>query len=181
MNPYQFIQYQHSGIGTIAPFSIPAPTEAQILERFQKAFAPFYFRVYDRVQRGLLPAEAFPPRLNFGEVAVSACASDAGQFLNSLLGVFEKDDSALGRKARADALIEWRKKRRIRKFRRLPKPVFTEKDFRLDLAVNSYGMHAFAEAQVWDPRFGCDSAGNLSLSMEDTDRAIVLKSYFSRN
>ncbi len=178
-NSYLFHGYQHSGVEGIAPFSIPAPNGA--LGKLRQKLAPFYLRVYDRVQKRVLPASAFPPRINVGEVAVAACATDSGQFLNQLLGALEADESTASRKSRADRIAEWQKKRKNRRFRRLPAPVFTRNDFLKDVEVRSYALHAFAEAPIWDPRYVCSQDGSLSISTEETDRGTVLKSYFGRN
>lgn len=178
-NSYFFLLYQHSGISDIPSFSIAAPLGNQALSKTRQKLAPFYLKTYERVKRGLLPASAFPPRLNVGEVAVSACASDSGAFLNRMLEALETDESAVSRQSRADALAQWQKKRR--RNRRLPAPVFTRDNFLKDVEVRSYAVHAYGESMYWDPRFSCDSGGNLSEAAEETDRAIVVKSFLSRN
>jgi hypothetical protein len=63
----------------------------------------------------------------------------------------------------------------------LVRPVFEKRDFRKDVEHTSYYVHAYKESQIWDPTFSCDVDGNLSPAEGETDRATVLKAFFSRN
>jgi hypothetical protein len=177
-NAYFYNSYQHTGI-TSVPFSIARPSDAAILQNVQKRVGNFYYKIYTRVEKKELPASAFPPKLTVGEATTSSCALESGEFLNGLLTALESDVSVLSRRARDRALSKWRASRR--KNRRAKKPVFKAPDFYRDVAHNSYTIHAYGESPFWDPRYNCDSSGNLTLASSDTDRAIVIKGMMSKN
>jgi hypothetical protein len=177
-NAYPYNKYQHTGIGN-APFSIAKPTDAAILNNIRTRISSFFFKVYSQAQKGEIAKSLYPPKLIVGEAAVSACADSGASFLNGLLDSLERDESIEGVKARDRALRRWKRARA--RNRKLAKPKFVSKDFRLDVAHSGWFIHAFAEAPIWDPRYVCDTAGSLTLSTTDTDRAIVAKSFFSRN
>jgi hypothetical protein len=177
-NAYFYNSYQHTGISS-APFSIARPSDAALLLKTRQGLAKFYLGIYNRVAKKELSPSSFPPKLNVGEATVSSCALESGEFMAALLGALEKDDSILSRRARDRALSKWRKSRNKR--RRIKKPVFTVQDFMLDVANDSYTVHAYGESPFWDPRYSCDASGNLTLSPTDTDRAIVIKGMMSKN
>jgi hypothetical protein len=177
-NSYLYNSYQHTGVNT-APFSISRPSDEAIMQNLRRRVSPFFFTQYTRAQKKQIPAAAYPPKLIVGEVAVSACALESGQFLAGLIAALETNDSAISERRRARALSKWRNGRR--RNRKLKKPVFTAADFFLDVQHAGYASHAYGESQFWDPRFSCDSSGNLTQSTSDTDRAIVIKGAMSRN
>lgn len=184
-NAYYYSAYQHSGVFN-DPFSVNRPSSERIIKTMQRRLSPFFAKMYKRAQKKQIPADAFPPKLIVGEATVSACASEAGTFLNDLLQALETDDSAIGEKKRKRALKRWRKKRKRNRRRGisnrgLKKPTFNKDDFVQDIQHYSYAIHAFGEAQVWDPRFSCSLDGEFTQESEDTDRAIVIKGYMSRN
>ncbi len=99
--------------------------------------------------------------------------------MDNLLSLLETDRDIRGENNRRAILRRWETQRRRRP--RTPRPTFKASDFHLDITHESYAIHAFDEFQMWDPRFACSTDGTLSLSDTDTERGIVLKSYFSRN
>jgi len=177
-NSYIYNNYQHTGV-TTAPFSIARPSDEAITQNLRRRVASFFFKQYTRAQMMQIPLSAYPPRLIVGEVAVSACALESGQFLSGLINTLESDESALSERKRTRAFRNWRRARR--RGRNVPKPLFTEADFRLDIRHIGYSIHAYAESPFWDPRFSCDASGNLAESPSDTDRAIVIKGAMSKN
>jgi hypothetical protein len=177
-NAYPYNKYQHTGVGS-APFSIKRPSDKAVLANLRKRVAPFFFKTSQRVEKGEISKSLYPPKVIVGEVGVSACASEGPQFLNGLLDTLEKDESASQIKARARLLRQW-KKARSRGIKR-PKPKFVARHFARDVSHTGWFIHAFAEAIIWDPRYVCDSAGNITQSSTETDKSIVAKSYFSRN
>jgi hypothetical protein len=177
-NAYPYNKYQHTGVGT-APFSIKRPKDTEVLNNIRKRVAPFFFKTSQRAETGKISKSLYPPKVIVGEVAVSACASEGPQFLNALLDTLEKDESAAQIKARARLLKQW-KRARARGIRR-PKPNFEARHFARDVSHTGWFIHAFAEAIIWDPRYVCDSAGNVTRSDIETDKSIVAKSFFSRN
>jgi hypothetical protein len=177
-NSYFYNAYQHTGIQS-TPFSINRPSDAAILANMRRRVAPFFLKTYLRAEKGEIPANAYPPQLMVGEVAVSACAIEAGQFLQGVVNALETDRSLLSEKRRQRALNRWKRNRKRNK--RLPKPRFTALDFADDVKHINYTFHAFGEYQFWDPRYSCDNSGNLSLATSDTDRATAIKSALQRN
>jgi hypothetical protein len=177
-NSYFYNAYQHTGIQS-TPFSINRPSDAAILANMRRRVAPFFLKTYLRAEKGEIPANAYPPQLMVGEVAVSACAIEAGQYLQGVVNALETDRSLLSEKRRQRALNRWKRNRKRNK--RLPKPRFTALDFADDVKHINYTFHAFGEYQFWDPRYSCDNSGNLSLATSDTDRATAIKSALQRN
>jgi hypothetical protein len=177
-NSYFYNGYQHTGIQS-APFSIARPSDAAILASMRRRVAPFFFKTYLRAERGEIPANSYPPQIMVGEVAVSACAIEAGQYLQGVINALETDRSAISEKRRQRILNRWKRNRR--RFKLLPKPRFTAIDFVDDIKHMNYTFHAFGEYQFWDPRYSCDSSGNLSLASSDTDRATTIKSALDKN
>lgn len=177
-NSYLFHNYQHTGVGS-AHFSIARPTDDAIVNNMRKKLAPFFLKTYNRVQKNQLPASAYPPRVVVGEAAVSACAQESGAFLNGLLNAFEVDERALGEAARAKKLRRWQRARK--RNRRLKRPVFVRADFMRDVQHYGYAYHAYGDAEIWDARLACDVNGTITRPDAEPDRAIVLKSFFSRN
>lgn len=177
-NSYVYNNYQHTGV-TSAPFSINRPSDAAILQNMRRRVSPFFFKHYLSVQRKELPPTAYPPKLMIGEVAVSGCAIESGVFLAGLLTAIEKDDSIISQRKRDRANSKWRKARK--RNRRAPKPKFTADNFYEDVKHHGYAIHAYGESPFWDPRYACDSSGTLTQSASDTDRAIVIKSFLSKN
>jgi hypothetical protein len=177
-NSYLYNNYQHTGV-TTAPFSIPRPPDAAILQNLRRRVGPFFFKQYTRAQKKEIPASAYPPQVMVGEVAVSGCAVESGEFIAGLLTAIEKNDSALSQRKRDRAMTKWRRARRTN--RRAPKPVFVATNFYEDVTHSGYTIHAYAESQFWDPRFSCDASGAFTLAQTDTDRAIVIKSMMSKN
>jgi hypothetical protein len=177
-NAYFYNSYQHTGVSS-APFSIGRPSDAALLLKIRQGLSRFYLGIYTRVAKKELPSSAFPPKVTVGEATVSSCAIESGEFMAGLLNALEKDDSILSRRARDRALSKWKKARK--KNRRARKPVFKTQDFLLDVAHHSYTIHAYGESPFWDPRYNCDTSGNLALSPSDTDRAIVIKAMMSKN
>ncbi len=177
-NAYFFNSYQQSGISD-PPFSIAPPTTKAINDKLRRILASFYLKIYSQVEAKTLPATAFPPRLSVGEATISACATGASSFLSDLLTALETDESAASVKRRERVLREWKRARR--NFRSLPKPSFLVADFKNDVAHDSYVVHAFNEARIWDPRYVCDASGNLTYSATETDREAVLKAFFRLN
>jgi hypothetical protein len=184
-NSYFFNKYQHSGVYS-APFSTKRPSAAAITRQIRRNLAPFYFKLYTRVQKKLLNPAMYPPKVIVGEVAVSACALEAGTFMNDLLTALESDVSAIGRSRRdqevrrySRALQRWKNKRR--RGRKPSAPVFNSEDFHLDIAHTGYTVHAYGEFQGWDPRYSCNASGQYAISPTDTDRGIVIKGFFSKN
>lgn len=177
-NSYLYNSYQHTGV-TTTPFSIDRPADERVLNSLRRRVSPFFFKMYNRARKKQIPADSFPPRLIVGEVAVSACATESGQFMNSLLSSIETNDSEASEKARNRKLKRWRRAKRRGKSK--PKPKFTAKHFVRDVQHEGYTIHAYAESPFWDPRFECDAAGTLTQSSTDTDRAVVVKGFLSRN
>lgn len=177
-NGYFFNSYQQSGAYN-PPFSVAPPTTKAIDDKVRGLLARFYLKIYSRVEAKILPATAFPPRLSVGEATISACATGAASFLSGLLTSLETDESAASVKKRARVLRAWKRARRY--FGRLPKPKFGAADFKKDVAHDSYVVHAFNEARLWDPRYVCDASGTLTYSAAETDRGAVLKSFFRLN
>ncbi len=177
-NGYFFNSYQQSGAYN-PPFSIAPPTTKAIDDKVRGLLARFYLKIYSRVEAKTLPATAFPPRLSVGEATISACAIGSASFLSGLLTSLETDESAASVKKRDRTLRAWKRARRF--FRRLPKPRFSAADFKKDVAHDSYVVHAFNEAIIWDPRYVCDASGNITYSSTETDRGSVLKSFFGLN
>jgi hypothetical protein len=177
-NAYPYNKYQHTGIGT-APFSIKRPTDKEVLNNIRKLVAPFFFKTSQRAEKGQIAKTLYPPKVIVGEAAVSACANEGAQFLNALLATLEKDEAAAQIKARARLIKQWQRAR-ARGIRR-PKPIFEARHFAPDVSHTGWFIHAFAEAIVWDPRYVCDAAGNVTRSSTETDKSIVAKSFFSRN
>lgn len=182
-NAYFYNVYQHTGVGT-APFSIEPPQSDVAIARMRVMLSSFYKKIYDEVERGEIREELYPPKITVGEAAVSACAKNGAEFMVGLLSGLEVDDSLAARNERAEILQDWNKavKRAKRLKRKLPaKPNFGRKSFRGDMEHSAYWVHAYREAAIWDPTFQCDSEGSLTPATEETDRATVLKSFFSRN
>lgn len=184
-NSYFFNKYQHSGVYS-APFSTKRPSAAAITRQLRRNLAPFYYKLYTRVQKKLLDPAMYPPKVIVGEVAVSACALESGTFMNDLLTALESDVSVTARDRRdkelkrySRALKRW--KNRGRRGRKPAAPVFDSEDFHLDIAHTGYTVHAYDEFQGWDPRYSCNASGQYSLSPTDTDRGIVIKGFFSKN
>lgn len=177
-NSYFHNAYQHTGVET-APFSIALPQKAATLAKMRQYLAPFYLKIYNAVQSKNLPASAFPPKINVGESAVSACATGSGVFMDNLLSLLEMDQSVRGMNNRRAVLRRWELLRKRRP--RTPRPTFRAADFNLDIAHESYAIHAFDEFKMWDPRYACSADGTLTLSGGDTERASVLKTYFAKN
>lgn len=176
-NSYYFLRYQHTGVGT-APFSIARPDSSAVKEKIRSTLAPFFRVMYERQRAGLIPDNAFPPKLSVGEAASSACASESGTFLADLLTNLELDESANSREYRDSTLRRWRNSRRRH---RRPRPTFDDEDFRGDVAHTGWAIHAYDEARIWDPRFECSADGTLSQAASDTDRATALKNLFAKN
>jgi hypothetical protein len=182
-NAYYYNVYQHTGVGT-APFSLEPPEPDVAIARMRVILSPFYKKIYDEVEKGQIRKELFPPKLTVGEATVSACAKDGAEFLLGLLNGLEIDDSSSARNERSIILQDWSKavKKAKRLKRKLPeKPTFGRKMFRGDMSHSAYWVHAYREAAIWDPTFECDTEGNLSPAIEETDRATIIKSFFSRN
>jgi hypothetical protein len=177
-NSYVYGKYQHTGVDS-TPYSIDRPADAAILANIRRRLSGFLAKMYQRAERKQIPASAFPPKIVVGEAAVSACAKESGQFMAGLLEALETDQSLTGQRNRQKALRAWRRERK--RNRRAPKPQFTAKDFTLDVNHMGYTVHAFNEAAIWDPRMTCAQDGTLLQSESETDRASVIKSYFSRN
>ncbi|MBN8548558.1 MAG: cellulase family glycosylhydrolase [Deltaproteobacteria bacterium] len=174
---YPFLEYQHSGIDNLA-FSQTRPSATQVEKKLLKLLGGFYAKQMARYNAGEI--SQFPPELNVGEAAISACATEGGEFLDSLLNVLEKEgDNAALLKFAAKYTAKAKKKRAKRRLPPLKKPASA--DFAKWITHTSYTIHAFAEADVWDPRNVCDSSGVISRSDSTTDRGEVLQSYFSRN
>lgn len=175
-NAYFFNAYQHTSIGS-APFSLTPPTSKKLSRKIRMGLAPFLQRIYTATRSGELPNSAYPPKLSAGEVAISACAQDGASFLADTLEEMERDnrENSYVKLGRRGKLILTREARsRFSGTQR-------KRAFINDISHSSYAVHAFMEAQIWDPRSVCAEDGTLSLSSDDTDRAIVVKSYFSRN
>lgn len=175
-NAYFFNEYQHSSIGS-DPFSLTPPTSKKVSRKIRMGLAPFFQKIFKATRTGELSNSAYPPKLSIGEVAISACALDGASFLADTLEEIERDNTAssyvkLGRKG---------KLRLTKKARSKFSGIKRRRAFINDISHTSYAVHAYMEAQIWDPRTVCSQDGTLSLSSEDTDRAIVVKSYFSRN
>ena len=177
-NGYFFNSYQQSGAYN-PPFSVAPPTTKAIDDKVRGSLARFYLKIYSRVEAKTLPATAFPPRLSVGEATISACAIGSASFLSGLLTSLETDESATSVKRRERVLRAWKRARRY--FSRLPKPSFLAADFKNDVAHDSYVVHAFNEARIWDPRYVCDTSGKITYSSAETDRGSVLKSFFGLN
>lgn len=177
-NSYFFNSYQHTGVAS-APFSIKPPRSRDVDGKMREALSKFYHTMYYRVDSQKLPATAYPPKVEIGEVAISACARDSAQFVNTLLASFERPANSDDKSYRDRELRRYRQQRRRR--RSVEKPQFEPRDFRSDVEHQGYVVHAFGDAPIWDPRYQCDTSGNLTVAPSDTDRAIVYKSYFSRN
>lgn len=175
---YPFLDYQHSGVDN-APFSQSRPAAQQVEKKLMKLLGGFYAKQLGQYNAGQIPQ--FPPSVNVGEAAVSACAFEGAEFLDSLLSVLEKEgDNAALMKFVAKHTKKAKKKRKKKGLKPLPKP--TADNFKKWITHHSYTIHAFGEAQVWDPRAVCSTAGNLDLDLENvTDRGEVLQSYFARN
>jgi hypothetical protein len=182
-NAYYYNAYQHSGIGSV-PFTREPPKGKDVLPRIRTILSSFYEKVFNLVENKNISAAMYPPKLTVGEVAISACAKDAGEFLGNLMNALEADDSVAGRAKRQKKINDWisARKKLKRGFKKtLPRPIFNKKDFRLDVEHASYYVHAYGESQIWDPTYSCDSEGNLSPAVEETDRTTVTKAFFSRN
>jgi hypothetical protein len=177
-NSYLYGAYQHTGVGS-TPFSIERPSDAAILSNLRRRLSGFFFKMYQRAEKKQIPASAFPPRVVVGEAAVSACATESASFMSGLLTAIETDQSARGQDLRRKALRRWQRQRK--RNRRAPKPKFTASDFTLDVSHIGYTIHAYAEAPIWDPRMSCAQDGTITQPGTDTDRATVVKSFFSRN
>ena len=179
-NAYIWPKYQNQAIET-PPFSVQRPSDSNILFGIRKRIAPFYKNIWNLVQDKKLPPSAYPPKMVVGEIAVSGCALEGGQFLNGVLTALETDDSAKSIAAKNRAITQWQRKRR--RFRFAKKPVFELNDFLKDVAHVNYAIHSYGEegAPIWDPRYVCASDGSFSLSPTDTDRGLTLKSFFSFN
>jgi hypothetical protein len=177
-NPYIYHKYQDSGINVPA-FSVPRPADDAILGKVRRLLAPFFITVHKAVEAKKVAAGIYPPKVVVAEAAVSACAVEPGSFFNGLLGALESDESARGSDLRAKALKKWKRMRR--KNRRLRKPVFTASDFLLDVQHSGYTIHAYDEFTAWDPRYTCNASGEVVLSPTETEQAVVLKGFFSRN
>jgi hypothetical protein len=174
-NAYFFNEYQHSSIGS-DPFSLTPPTSKKVSRKIRMGLAPFFQKIFMATRTGELSNSAYPPNLSVGEVAVSACAQDGASFLADTLEEIERDNTAnshikLGRKGK----LRLTKDARERFFGK------QKRAFINDISHTSYAVHAYMEAPIWDPRTVCSQDGILSFSAGDTDRAIVVKSYFSRN
>jgi hypothetical protein len=177
-NSYFFNSYQHTGVVSL-PFSIKAPRSRDVHSKMRDALSKFYYTMYYRVDSQKLPASAYPPKVEVGEVAISACARDSAQFVNTLLTSFEKPANTHDKSYRDRELRRYLQQRRRRRSAR--KPEFEARDFRSDVEHQGYVVHAFGDAPIWDPRYQCDASGNLTVAPSDTDRAIVYKGFFSRN
>jgi hypothetical protein len=177
-NSYLYGAYQHTGVDS-TPFSIARPSDDAILANLRRRLSSFFFKIYQRAERKQIPASAFPPKVVVGEAAVSACATESASFMSGLLTAIEADQSARGAEIRQKALKRWQRQRK--RNRRLPKPVFKASDFTLDVSHVGYTIHAYAEAPIWDPRMSCAQDGTITQPGTDTDRATVVKSFFSRN
>ncbi|NBW40559.1 hypothetical protein EBR25_06065 [bacterium] len=175
-NAYFFNSYQHTGVDS-DPFSLSRPEQKKIQRKIRMGLAPFLQKVFKATRQGELSNTAYPPKLSIGEVAVSACAQDGALFLADTLEELERDNSE-------ESHIKLGKRGKL-KLTKAAREKFTGKKkkraFINDIAHTNYAVHAYMEAQIWDPRSECSLDGTLSLASEDTDRAIVLKSYFSRN
>ncbi len=185
-NSYFFSKYQHSGVYS-TPFSVERPSPVAIKRQLRRNLAPFYFKLYTRVQRKLLSPSMFPPKLIVGEATVSGCAKESGTFMNDLLSGLETDVSAIGRTRRGSAIRNYERalqrweRRNKRRGRKPRPPEFTQDDFNFDITHVGYTVHAYGEYYAWDPRYSCSMTGEYSLSPSDTDRGIVIKSFFSKN
>jgi len=177
-NPYIWSKYQGQG-DVSAPFSRSRPSDVTILASIRRRVGSFFMKSWNLVESKQLPASAYPPKVVVAEAAVSGCAPEGGAFMNGLLTALETDDSASSIQARNRILARWRRKR-LRN-RRLRKPIFTVEDFYRDVAHAGYTIHAFGEAQIWDPRFVCNAEGQLSPSPVETDRALTMKGFFGLN
>jgi hypothetical protein len=177
-NSYLYGAYQHTGVGS-TPYSIARPSDDAILANLRRRLSGFFFKMYQRAEKKQIPASAFPPRIVVGEAAVSACATESASFMTGLLTAIETDQSVRGQDIRRKALRRWQRQRK--RNRRAPKPKFTASDFTLDVSHVGYTIHAYAEAPIWDPRMSCAQDGTIIQPDTDTDRAIVVKSFFSRN
>lgn len=177
-NSYFYGAYQHTGVDS-APYSIERPTDEAILSNMRRRLSSFFLKMSNRAARGQIPSSQYPPKMVVGEAAISACATESAEFMNGLLSAIERDQSADGVKKRQRALRRWQRLRKRNP--RAPRPKFTAQDFALDVAHVGYTVHAYAEAAIWDPRMSCASDGTLTQASSDTDRGIVLKSFFSRN
>lgn len=175
-NAYFFNEYQHSSIGS-EPFSLTPPTSTKVSRKIRMGLAPFLQKIFKATRTGELSNSAYPPKLSVGEVAVSACAQDGASFLADALEEIERDETD-----NSHVKLGRRGKLRLTKDARLKfSGIKKKRAFINDISHTGYAVHAYMEAQIWDPRSACSQDGTLSLSSEDTDRAIVLKSYFSRN
>ena len=177
-NSYYFLKYQHTGV-TEAPFSINRPEQSRLKDKMESILAPFFFKMKARADAGDIPASAYPPKLNVGEVAVSGCARESEVYLADLLTLLEVDNGNEGQ-IRRDSRIRRYRRRKRRGFD-VVRPVFEADDFVLDIKHSGYAIHAYDESRYWDPRYVCNSDGSFTLSSTDTGRATVLKSFFSRN
>jgi hypothetical protein len=177
-NSYLYHGYQHTSIGS-APFSIARPSDEAIRNNMRKKLAPFFLKMYTRVQKKQLAPGLYPPRVVVGEAAVSTCALESGAFLNGLFSAFETDERTIGESARAKKLRRWKRARK--KNPRLKKPVFTKDDFITDVQHYGYAYHGYGEAEIWDARMVCDANGTITNSPTETDRGSVIKSFFGRN
>lgn len=175
---YPYLRYQHSGIDT-APFAVKRPAPAQVQKKMKSLLGRFYLKQMNYFNKRKIGS--FPPIVNVGEAAVSACAQEGAAYLDSILAVLERD----GKPERAALKFAQkhskagRRKRIRRGLRPLPAP--NAKQLQRFIRHHSYTIHAFGEAEVWDPRTECSAQGAFARAGAHTDRSIVLQSYFSRN
>lgn len=166
-HPYLFLAYQHSGIDKF-PTTIAAPNATRISAKLEAFLGKFYLKHYSNFRKGKVPTEL--PTLNTGEIAVSGAAKDAGTFLDNLLSEIETDGSITQQR---NALKKVKKKFKQKK-------KLLGSDFRNLIQHQSWTIHAFDEAPIWDPRYQCESYEDCTF-VGDSDRNQVINEFMSRN
>ncbi len=165
-HPYIFLNYQQSGLYGRST-TTAAPSAAAIKSKLLGLLAKFYLKHYGRYL--LKQVKTKFPVVNAGEIAVSAMAMDSGVFIGNLL---DSIDNGAGTAAYNKAL---------KKFKKKPKLFKTFTDFKPLVTHQSWTIHSFGEAEVWDPRFECASSDECSESDSDTTRATAIKAYTTKN
>jgi Cellulase (glycosyl hydrolase family 5) len=175
---YPYVKYQHAGIeGT--PADVKRPSPKAVKNKLRSLLGRFFQKYHKAVKKGLVAS--YPPRLNAGEFAVSACSTKQPHiYLQNVIEVLEG-----GKATPITATVRNRTKRCRGNSDRCK--VLRKKEKGLSLAAakrqvvhESWTNHAFAEANVWDPRYECPN-GEPEFVGGTTARAQVLKSFLARN
>jgi|GEM_PF-1143175 len=177
---YAFTRYQHTGLNKPSG-RIPRPSREAVQRETYGRLRSFIAKWIAAHKKGQVSAPL--PKINVGELAVSACAEEPGVFLNDLLatveGSFDEIDGDL-LKTTCSSLTSKRARTRCNK-----KARDLKRKFPLVAAMrqahSSWTYHGFDDAPVWDPRYMCSPPNQFVLSPTETEREIVLKGYFSRN